>query len=91
MCLTCALRAQLDSCQIPGYPHANGHDRARRRQKLVGRFDLGRKVFLSGDRKEEQLPETKTPHVPADRLRLTAYGLRPLTDAAPETLRSRWP
>jgi hypothetical protein len=30
-------------------------------KRLVDRFDLGRKVFLSGDYKEEQLPEAKTP------------------------------
>ena len=28
---------------------------------LVDRFDLSRKVFRSGDYKEEQLPKAKTP------------------------------
>jgi len=31
-------------------------------KRLVDRFDLSRKVFLSGDYKEEQLPMAKTPH-----------------------------
>ena len=31
-------------------------------RRLVDRFDQNRKVFLSGDYKEEQLLETKTPH-----------------------------
>jgi hypothetical protein len=29
---------------------------------LVKRFSRDRKVFLSGDHKEEQLPKAKTPH-----------------------------
>jgi len=31
-------------------------------KRLVDRFDRDRKVFLSGDCKEEQLPRAKTPH-----------------------------
>ena len=31
-------------------------------KRLVDRFDQDRKVFLSGDYKEEQLPKAKTPH-----------------------------
>ena len=30
-------------------------------KRLVDRFDQDRKVFLSGDYKEEQLPKAKTP------------------------------
>jgi len=30
-------------------------------KRLVDRFDLSRKVFRSGDYKEEQLPKAKTP------------------------------
>ncbi len=30
--------------------------------RLVDRFDSDRKVFLSGDYKEERLPKAKTPH-----------------------------
>ena len=31
-------------------------------KRLVDRFDLGRKVFLSGDSEEEQLSKAETPH-----------------------------
>jgi hypothetical protein len=31
-------------------------------KRLVDRFDQDRKIFLSGDYKEEQLPVAKTPH-----------------------------
>jgi len=31
-------------------------------KRLVDRFDQDRKVFLSGDYKEEQQPKAKTPH-----------------------------
>jgi len=31
-------------------------------RRLVDHIDLGRKVFLSGDYKDEHLPKTKTPH-----------------------------
>jgi len=31
-------------------------------KRLVDRFDLGRKVFLSGDYKEEHFSKAKTPH-----------------------------
>jgi hypothetical protein len=31
-------------------------------KRLVDRFDQDRKVFLSNDHKEEQLPRAKTPH-----------------------------
>jgi hypothetical protein len=41
---------------------------------LVERFSRDRKVFLSGDYKEERLSKAKTPHVRAGGLRLTAYG-----------------
>jgi hypothetical protein len=30
--------------------------------RLIDRFDQDRKVFLSGDYKEEQLPKAKSPH-----------------------------
>ncbi|MCX6841060.1 MAG: hypothetical protein NTX53_02070 [candidate division WOR-3 bacterium] len=43
--------------------------------RLIDRFDQDRKVFLSGGYKEERLPKAKTPHVWADCLRLTAYGM----------------
>jgi len=58
--------------------------------RLVGRFDLGRKVFLSSDYKEEQLPKAKTPHeaealqrqtAAADRqIDLSVYELYGLTE-----------
>jgi hypothetical protein len=31
-------------------------------KRLVGHFDLGRKVFLSGTYKEEHFSKAKTPH-----------------------------
>jgi len=31
-------------------------------KRLVDRFDLSRKVFLSPDYREERLPKAKTPH-----------------------------
>jgi len=37
-------------------------------KRLVDRFDQDRKVFLSGDYKEEQLPEAKTPNALPDAL-----------------------
>jgi hypothetical protein len=44
-------------------------------KRLVDRFDQDRKVFLSGDYKEEQLREAKTP-MTAGGLRPTAHGIR---------------
>ena len=38
-------------------------------KRLVDSFDQGRKVFLSGDYKEEQLPKTKAPHEQESRQR----------------------
>jgi len=35
-------------------------------KRLVDRFDQNRKVFLSGDYKEEQLPKATTPYAGAN-------------------------
>ena len=67
-------------------------------KRLVDRFDRDRKVSLSGNYKEEQLPEAKTPHEQEALKRTIAatdkaidaqvYELYALTDQEIETVES---